>query len=188
VPQVVEVLDGLFVPASDVHTLLRVNQIGFRDIGFRGPPRRTVKILGVFRERLGASEIQEKKESARGERAAHNNARANKQRKCDSNVPRASLRPHPDKPFIGRVKVERADADQGGAERRLVFEAPGNKLRGNDIRQEESDETNDCRRPVEAADVAGVSRLPVSRWLSHRPSSCVLLLSLMGSTRALSLL
>jgi len=133
VPQVVEVFDGLFVPASDIHALLRVNQIGFRDIGFRGPPRRTVKVLGVFRERLGASEIQEKKERAGGERAPHNNARADKQRKCDSNVPRASLRPHPYKPFIGRVNVGRAETNQGGAERGLIFEAPGNKLRGKDI-------------------------------------------------------
>jgi hypothetical protein len=61
-------------------------------------------------------------------------------------------------------------------------------LRGNDIRQEESDETNDCRRPIEAADVAGVSRLPVSRWVSQRPNSRVLLLSLTGNTRAMSLL
>ena len=134
VPQVVEVFDGLFVPAPDIHALCRLNQIGFRDIGFRGPPRRTMKVLGVFRERLGASEIQEKKERARGERAAHNNARADKQRKFDSNVPRASLRPHPDKPFIRRVKVEGADTDQGGAERGLIFEAPRNKLRGKDIR------------------------------------------------------
>src|SRR6267143_1240699 len=71
-----------------------------------------------------------RKKSARGESAANNNARADKQRKLDSNVPRASLRPHPCKPFIRCVKVEGADTEQGGAERRLVFEAPGNKLSG----------------------------------------------------------
>ena len=64
VPQVVEVLDGLFVPASDIHALCCLHQIGFCNIGFRGPPRRSVKVLGVFRERLRASEIQEKKERA----------------------------------------------------------------------------------------------------------------------------
>ena len=42
VPQVVEVLDGLFVPASDIDALLCLDEIGFLDIGFGGPPRRTV--------------------------------------------------------------------------------------------------------------------------------------------------
>ena len=111
VPQVVEVLDGLFVPASDIHALLCLDEIGFLDIGFRGPPRRTVKVLGVFRERLCVREIQEKKEGAGGERPAHNDARADEQWKFDSNVRRASLRPHPDKPFIRCVEGERADAE-----------------------------------------------------------------------------
>jgi hypothetical protein len=33
-----------------------------------------MKVLGVFRERLCSCQIQEKKQSARGERSANNNA------------------------------------------------------------------------------------------------------------------
>src|SRR5580700_8994296 len=157
-----EVLDGLFMPASDIHALWCLDQVGFQDIGFRGPPRRTVKVFRVLRESLGASEIQKKKEGARCECSANNNACAYEQGKFDSDVPGVSLPPHPDKTFIGCVNVDGAYTDQGGAKRGLIFEAPGNKLRGNDIRQEKADESNDCRRPVEAADVAGVPRLPVS--------------------------
>src|SRR5260370_25807 len=42
VPQVVEVFDGLFVPASDIAAPPCLDETGFLDIGFRGPPRRTV--------------------------------------------------------------------------------------------------------------------------------------------------
>src|ERR1700730_10284063 len=129
-----EVLDGLFVPTSDIHALWCLHQIGFQDIGFRGPPRRTVKVLGVFRESLGASEIQKEKEGARCEGSANNNACADEQGKFDSDVPGVSLRPHPDKPFIWCVKVDGAETDQGRAKRGLIFEAPGNKLRGKDVR------------------------------------------------------
>jgi hypothetical protein len=58
--------------------------------------------------------------------------------------------------------MQGADIEKSGAERGLIFEAPGNKLCSNDIRQEKADETNDCRRPVEATDIAGVTRLPIS--------------------------
>ena len=106
-----EVLDGLFVPASDIHTLWCLHQVGFQDIGFRGPSRRTVKVLGVFGERLGASQIQEKKEGAGYKRADHNNACTDEQRKFDSDVPSASLRPHPHEPFIRCVEAEGAETD-----------------------------------------------------------------------------
>ena len=46
----------------------------FPDIAFRGPPRRTVKVLGVFRKGLGAREIQKEKEGARCEGSANDNA------------------------------------------------------------------------------------------------------------------
>jgi hypothetical protein len=53
-PQIMKVLGGLFVPTSDVHALRRLPEVGFCNISFRFPPRRTVKIFGVFREQLRA--------------------------------------------------------------------------------------------------------------------------------------
>jgi len=53
-PQIMKALGGLFVPTSDVHALHCLHEVGFRNISFRRPPRRTVKILGVFREQLRA--------------------------------------------------------------------------------------------------------------------------------------
>ena len=155
-------LDRLFVPASDIHALLCLNEIGFLDIGFGGPSRGTVKVLGVFRERLRVREIQEKKEGAGGERPAHNDARADEQWKFDSNICRAAFRPYPHEPFIRCVQRERADAEQGGTECGLILEAPSHKLSGNYICQEEADKTYDCWRPIEPTDVAGVCWLSVS--------------------------
>ena len=162
VPQVVETLDGLFVPASDIDALIRLQEIGFLDVGFGRPSRGAVQVLGVYRECLGASQIQEKKDGARGKRPAHNDSRADEQWKFDSNICRAAFRPYPHKPFIRRVKRERADAEQGGTERGLILETPSHKLCGNYICQEEADKTHDCRRPVEPTDEAGICWLSVS--------------------------
>ena len=134
VPQVVEVLGGLFVPASNIHALGCLRQVGFRDIRFGGPLRRTVKVLSVFGEGLSASEIQKEKKRPGGKRTGDNDACAKEQRKSDSNVPGVSLSPHPYKPFVGRIQIEVADTDQRRAERGLIIEPPCEKLGGKDIR------------------------------------------------------
>ena len=53
-PQIMKALRGLFVPTSGLHALRCLHEVGFRNISFRRPPRRTVKILGVFREQMFA--------------------------------------------------------------------------------------------------------------------------------------
>jgi len=104
--QIVKVVCGLFVPASNVDTASCLREVCFRDVRFRSPPSRSVEVFGILRERLGASEIQHKKEGTGSERTNHNDSSADQQRKLDSKIARAALSPHPHKPFIGGVKVE----------------------------------------------------------------------------------